>query len=215
MKSIMATVLLTGAALSAQGIVHAETAPAKADPAKAQTIVTTVCAACHSADGNSVAPANPKLAGQPAEYITKQLMNFKQGMLDPNKEGGRKSPVMGAMTAALSEDDMRNLGAYFSSKAAKSGTAKVPFDAGKKVYQGGNNVTGVAACQACHGPSGAGIPAQYPRLGGQHADYVLAQLKAFRSGERSNDANKVMRTIASRMSDQEMAAVANYVSGLK
>ena len=211
MKSILAMVLLTGAALGAQ----AATAPAKGDAAKAQNIVTQVCAACHAADGNSVAPANPKLAGQPAEYITKQLHNFKQGMLEPNKEGGRKNPVMGAMTATLSDEDMRNLGAYFASKTAKSGTAKAPYDAGQKVYRGGNAVTGVPACAACHGPAGAGIPAQYPRLGGQHADYILAQLKAFRSGDRANDAGKVMRTIANKMSDQEMQAVANYVSGLK
>lgn len=211
MKSILAMVLLTGAAMGAQ----AETAPAKGEAAKAQTIVTQVCAACHAADGNSVAPANPKLAGQPAEYITKQLHNFKQGMMEPNKDGGRKNPVMGAMTAALSDEDMLNLGAYFSSKAAKSGTAKAPYDAGQKVYRGGNSATGLPACAACHGPAGAGLPAQYPRLGGQHADYVLAQLKAFRSGERANDAGTVMRTIANKMSDQEMQAVANYVSGLK
>ncbi len=211
MKSILAMVLLTGAAMSAQ----AETAHAKGDAAKAQTIVTQVCAACHAADGNSVAPANPKLAGQPANYITKQLHNFKQGMMEPNKDGGRKNPVMGAMTATLSDEDMLNLGAYFSAKTAKSGTAKAPYDAGQKVYRGGNSATGLPACAACHGPAGAGLPAQYPRLGGQHADYVLAQLKAFRSGERANDAGKVMRTIANKMSDQEMLAVANYVSGLK
>ena len=211
MKSILAMVLLTGAAMSAQ----AETAPAKGDAASAQTIVTQVCAACHSADGNSVAPANPKLAGQPAEYITKQLHNFKLGMQDPNKDGVRKNPVMGAMTATLSDQDMLNLGAYFSSKAIKSGTAKIPYDEGQKVYRGGNAVTGLPACAACHGPTGAGIPAQYPRLGGQHADYILVQLKAFRSGERANDAGKVMRTIANKMSDQDMQAVANYVAGLK
>lgn len=212
MKSILAMVLLTGAAMGAQ----AETAPTKGDAAAAaQTIVTQVCAACHSADGNSVAPANPKLAGQPAEYIIKQLHNFKLGMLDPNKDGVRKNPVMGAMTATLSDQDMLNLGAYFSSKAIKSGTAKIPYDEGQKVYRGGNAVTGLPACAACHGPTGAGIPAQYPRLGGQHADYILLQLKAFRSGERANDAGKVMRTIANKMSDQEMQAVANYVAGLK
>jgi len=211
MKSILAMVLLTGAAFGAQ----AETAPAKGDAAKAQNIANQVCAACHAADGNSAAPANPKLAGQPAEYITKQLQNFKLGLQDPNKEGARKSPVMGAMTAALSDEDMLNLGAYISSKAIKSGTAKAPIDAGQKVYRGGNAVTGVPACAACHGPAGAGMPSQYPRLGGQHADYVLLQLKAFRSGDRANDAGKVMRTIANKMSDQEMQAVANYVAGLK
>ena len=211
MKSILAMVLLTGAAFSA----HAETTPAKGDAAKAQAIANQVCAACHAADGNSAAAANPKLAGQPAEYITKQLQNFKLALQDPNKEGARKSPVMSAMVVSLSDEDMLNLGAYYASKAIKVGTAKAPYAAGQKVYRGGNAATGVAACAACHGPSGAGMPAQYPRLGGQHADYILGQLKAFRSGDRSNDASKMMRTIANKMSDQEMQAVANYVSGLK
>lgn len=211
MKSMLAMVLLTGAAVSAQ----AETAPAKGNAAQAQTIANQVCAACHAADGNSIAPANPKLAGQPAEYITKQLQNFKGALKDPNKEGVRKSPVMTALVANLSDQDMLNLGAYYASKASKSGTAKVPYAAGQKVYRGGDTVTGVPACAACHGPTGAGIPGQYPRLGGQHADYILAQLKAFRSGERANDEGKVMRTIANKMSDQEMQAVANYASGLK
>ena len=211
MKSILALVLLAGAAISAQ----AEATPAKGDGTKAQAIANQVCAACHAADGNSVAPANPKLAGQPAEYITKQLQNFKAGTQDPNKADVRKSPVMGAMVANLSAEDMLNLGAYYASKTIKPGTAKAPYAAGQKVYRGGNASTGLPACAACHGPSGAGLPSQYPRLGGQHADYILAQLKAFRSGERSNDAGNVMRTIANKMSDQEMQAVANYVSGLK
>ena len=211
MKQIMALVLLAGASVTAQ----AETAPLKGDAAQAQPIVNQVCAACHAADGNSAAPANPKLAGQPAEYITKQLKNFKDAAKEPNKDGARKSAVMGAMTATLSDQDMLNLGAYYSEKPIKSGSAKLPYDAGKKVYQGGNSGTGVPACAACHGPTGAGIPSQFPRLGGQHADYILAQLKAFRSGDRVNDAGKMMRTIASKMSDQEMLAVANYVSGLK
>ena len=211
MKQIMALVLLAGASVTAQ----AETAPLKGDAAQAQPIVNQVCAACHAADGNSAAPANPKLAGQPAEYITKQLKNFKDAAKEPNKDGARKSAVMSAMTATLSDQDMLNLGAYYSEKSIKSGSAKLPYDAGKKVYQGGNSGTGVPACAACHGPTGAGIPSQFPRLGGQHADYILAQLKAFRSGDRVNDAGKMMRTIASKMSDQEMLAVANYVSGLK
>ena len=212
MKQILALVLLACATLTAQ----AETAPAtKGDAAKAQTIVNSVCAGCHAADGNSAAPANPKLAGQSAEYITKQLKNFKDAAKEPNKEGARKSAVMGAMASPLSDQDMLNLGAYYSEKAIKPASAKIPFDAGKKVYQGGNSGTGVPACAGCHGPTGAGIPVQFPRLGGQHADYILAQLKAFRSGDRVNDAGKMMRTIANKMSDQEMMAVANYVSGLK
>lgn len=211
MKSVLAMILLTGAAISAQ----AETPPAKGDAAQAQSIANQVCAACHAADGNSVAPANPKLAGQPADYITKQLRNFKAAVQDPGKDGVRKSAVMGAMVANLADQDMLNLGVYFSTKAIKSGTAKAPYDAGQKLYRGGNAATGVPACAACHGPSGAGLPSQFPRLGGQHADYILGQLKAFRSGERSNDAGKMMRIIANKMSDQEMQAVANYASGLK
>lgn len=213
MKQILAMVLLASATLTA----HAETAPAttKGDASKAQAIVGGVCAGCHGADGNSAAPANPKLAGQPAEYITKQLKNFKDAAKEPNKEGARKSAVMGAMTATLTDQDMLNIGAYYSEKSIKPGSAKLPIDAGKKVYQGGNAGTGVPACAACHGPTGAGIPSQFPRLGGQHADYILVQLKAFRSGDRVNDAGKMMRTIANKMTDQEMIAVANYVSGLK
>jgi cytochrome c553 len=211
MKPILAMVVATG--VFAASVAQAESA--KADPAKAAPIVTQVCAGCHNADGNSTSPANPKLAGQPAEYITKQLKNFKDAAKEPNKEGARKSAVMGAMASPLSDQDMLNIGAYYSEKAIKPGSAKIPFDAGKKVYQGGNSGTGVPACAACHGPTGAGIPAQFPRLGGQHADYILTQLKAFRSGDRANDAGKMMRTIANKMSDQEMQAVANYVSGLK
>jgi cytochrome c553 len=212
MKSILALVLLAGTVVTAQ----AETVvPAKGDPAKAQAIVTQVCAACHAADGNSVTPANPKLAGQHAEYIIKQLRNFKDAVKDPNKDGVRRSAVMGGIAGALTDQDMLNLGAYFSEKTMKPGSAKLPYDLGQKVYRGGNAGTGVPACAACHGPTGAGIPTQFPRLGGQHADYILAQLKAFRAGDRTNDAGKMMRIIANKMSDQEMLAVANYISGLK
>ena len=211
MKSILALVLLAGAVVTAQ----AETAPTKGDPAKAQAIVTQVCAACHAADGNSVTPANPKLAGQHAEYITKQLRNFKDAVKDPNKDGVRRSAVMGGIASTLSDQDMLNLGVYFSEKTMKPDSAKLPYDLGQKVYRGGNAGTGVPACAACHGPTGAGIPTQFPRLGGQHADYILAQLKAFRAGDRANDAGKMMRTIANKMSDQEMLGVANYIAGLK
>lgn len=211
MKSILATALIAGMFTAA----HAETAPAKGDPAKAQGIVNQVCAGCHAADGNSAAPANPKLAGQPAEYITKQLKNFRDAAKEPNKEGARKSAVMGALAANLSDQDILNIAAYYAEKPIKPGSAKMPYVQGEKIYRGGNAGTGVPACAACHGATGQGIPAQFPRLGGQHADYILAQLKAFRSGDRLNDAGKMMRTIANKMSDQEMAAVANYVQGMK
>lgn len=205
MKVIMAMVAVAGILVAASA--HAETA-AKGDPAKAQQIVTQVCAACHGADGNSTSSANPKLAGQHAEYITKQLKDFKSGE--------RKNPVMSGMVANLSADDMLNLGAYFGEKITKAGAAKNKelVAEGQKIFKGGNAASGVPACASCHGPSGAGIPVQFPRLGSQHADYVLTQLKTFRSGERANDGGKMMRVIAAKMTDQEMKAVAEYISGL-
>jgi cytochrome c553 len=211
MKPILAMVVATG--VFAAGAVHA--AGVKADPAKAAPIVNEVCAGCHGADGNSTSPANPKLSGQPAEYITKQLRDFQAAAKDPNKEGARKSAVMSSLVANLSDQDLVNLGAYFAEKSIKSGSAKQPYADGEKLYRGGNAATGVPACAACHGPTGAGIPVQFPRIGGQHADYVLAQLKAFRNRDRLNDAAQMMRTIADKMTEQEMKAVANYVAGLK
>jgi len=213
MKPILAMVVATG--VFAAGLAQAENAPAKGDPAKAATIVNQVCAGCHGADGNSTSPANPKLAGQPAEYIIKQLRDFKEGSKEPNKDGARKSPVMGGIVASLSDQDFVNLGAYFAEKTMKPGSAKQPLTEGEKVFRGGNAATGVPACAACHGPTGAGIPVQFPRIGGQHADYVLAQLKAFRNRDRQNDAAKMMRTITDKMTEQEMKDVANYVAGLK
>lgn len=186
-----------GAANSAQG-----------DPAKAQQIVTQICAACHGMDGNSPLPANPNLAGQYSDYLTNQLLSFKSG--------GRKSAVMGGIVANFTPDDMRNLGAYFGEKKPKLGSAKDRelVALGQKIYRGGNAATAVPACASCHTPDGAGIPSQFPRLAGQHAEYVLAQLKAFRSGERADDNSKMMRAIAVKLSDQEMRAVAEYISGL-
>ena len=183
-------------------------AASKGDPAKAQSVVNSVCAACHGANGQSPIPANPNLAGQHADYLYKQLRDYKAGR--------RKNPVMTAMVANLSDDDMRNLAAYFSAQKPTGGTAKDRdlVLLGQKLYRGGNSTNGTPACAACHSPDGAGIPIQYPRLAGQHNDYTVAQLQSFRSGERANDPNSMMRTIAGRMSDKDMAAVAEYVSGL-
>lgn len=205
MKQTMAMVAIAGVMAASSAL--AETT-AKGDPAKAQQIATTVCVACHNADGNSTAPANPKLAGQHPEYLNKQLVNFKSGE--------RKSAIMAGMVAALSPEDMKNLGAYFGGNKPAAGTAndKNLVALGQKIYKGGNQSSGVPACTSCHGPNGAGIPVQFPRLGGQHAEYTLAQLTLFRSGERANDAAKMMRTIAAKMTDQEMKAVAEYISGL-
>jgi cytochrome c553 len=205
MKQTMAMVAI--AAMLAASSALAQNA-AKGDPAKGQQTATTVCAACHNADGNSVAAANPKLAAQHPEYLTKQLVNFKSGE--------RKSPIMSGMVAALTPEDMNNLGAYFAGQKAAPGAAanKELIAAGQKLFKGGNQASGVPACAACHGPNGSGIPVQFPRLAGQHAEYTLGQLKLFRSSERANDAAKMMRVIAQKMTDQEMQAVSEYIAGL-
>jgi cytochrome c553 len=188
------------------GLLSAAGAYAADDATKAATIATTVCAACHGADGNSVMTANPRLAGQHPEYLAKQLNNFKAGE--------RKNPVMSAMAATLSADDVVKLAAYFASQKAKTGNAKEsgPGSAGEKIYKGGIAGVSVPACASCHGPSGAGIPVQFPRLAGQHAEYTINQLKTFRSGERAN--GPMMRAIAGKMSDQDIMAVADYIQGL-
>ncbi len=190
----------------------AGTAPAMAagDAAAGKTKSAT-CAGCHGMDGNSVNPEWPNLAGQHPKYIEKQLKDFKAGT-------DRNNATMAGMVAALSETDMADLAAYFSSLPRKAGTAAADEDTlklGEKIYRGGNPATGVAACIGCHGPTGAGNPeANFPALGGQHAKYVENQLKAFKTGQRKNDAGKMMRSIASKMSDEEIKAVAAYVQGL-
>lgn len=185
-------------------------APAgKGDATKAQKIVNDVCAACHAADGNSSNPAYPVLAGQSPEYIAKQLQEFKSG--------ARKNAIMAPNVTKLSADDMLNLAAYFSAQQPKPRQAKDAslIAEGQKIYKGGNAGSGVPACASCHGPTGAGIPTQFPRLGGQHAKYTLSQLKNFRSGDRSNDGGKMMQVITRKMTDQEMKAVAEYINGLR
>jgi len=186
----------------------ASVAQAAGNAAAGEKIVTGVCAACHGVDGNSVITTNPKLAQQHPEYITKQLANFKAGE--------RKNAVMSGIAATLSPEDMANVAAYFGAQKAKVGSAKTNAagSLGEKIYRGGIASVGVPACASCHGATGAGIPVQFPRLSGQHADYVVTQLKAFYSGERANDNAKVMRMIAAKMSDADMAAVADYIQGL-
>lgn len=186
----------------------------KPDLAKGQQIATQVCAACHAADGNSPAAANPKLAGQIPEYLHRQLTNFKpQG----GKKAERENAVMAGMVAALSADDMRNVAAYYASQKLKPAAAKDKDLAalGQKLYRGGNPAAGLPACAGCHGPAGAGMPTQYPRIAGQFAEYIDAQLKAFRSGARANDPNGMMRGVAAKMSDREIQAVAEYAAGLR
>lgn len=178
------------------------------DAAKGQATASQVCAACHGADGNSPAAVNPNLAGQHPEYLFKQLRNFKSGT--------RANPIMMGIAAGLSEDDMRNLAAYYTSQAPSQLAAQDPdlVARGRKLFRGGDTAKGVPACTGCHSPNGAGIPIQYPRVAGQHAQYTAAQLRAFREGQRANDENQMMRVIASRLTDREIAALAEYLSGL-
>lgn len=187
---------------------------AKPDTAKGQTIASQVCAACHAADGNSIGPANPKLAGQGYEYLHKQLQNFKP---EGGKEAARKNPVMAGMVGNLSAADMKNVAAYFASQKLKpaKATDKDLAVLGQKIYRGGVAASGIPACAGCHGPTGAGIPAQYPRIAGQFAEYVEGQLKAFRAGTRMNDPNGMMRGVAMRLNDREIKAVAQYAAGLR
>lgn len=208
----------TLAGMAAMGLLWAAQAAAqgaaKPDPAKGEQIAKQVCAACHAADGNSVAPANPKLAGQFPEYLHKQLADYKpQG----GKKAARNDPVMAGMVANLSDADMRNLAAYYAAQKLRPAVAssKELAALGQKLWRGGNAATAVPACAGCHGPDGAGIPAQFPRLAGQYAGYIEAQLKLFRSGTRANDPNGMMRGVAARMTDQEIKAAAEYAAGLR
>jgi cytochrome c553 len=182
-------------------------ASAKVDLAKGQELSTNVCAACHTADGSRGSPANPILQGQHPEYLAKQLAEFKAGK--------RANPVMQGMAAPLSEDDIRNVSAFYASKQAKPGFAKNKDTVarGEKIYRGGIAGKAVPACAGCHSPNGAGLPSQYPRLAGQHGDYIDAQMKAFRDGKRAN--GPMMKAIAANMSDAEIAAVSDYIAGLR
>ncbi|MBL1321660.1 MAG: cytochrome c4 [Methylophaga sp.] len=167
-----------------------------------------VCAACHGADGNSPSNMFPKLAGQGEAYLVKQLIEFK--------DGTRENAIMAPMVAALTEQDMADLAAYYAaSKITEGGTPEALLESGQTLYRGGNKETGVPACMACHGPTGAGVPAaKWPALSGQHAAYIEAQLNAFASGARSNDPSNMMRDIAAKMTADEIKAVSAYASGL-
>ncbi len=192
----------------------AEPAKAQVDLAKAKETAESVCVGCHGADGNSPSSANPILAGQGSEYLYKQLSNFKAG---DNKPAVRNNPIMSGMVAALSDEDMRGLAVYFAQQKIKPSVAKEEklLAEGKTLWRMGDFQKGIPACAGCHGPAGAGVPAQYPRLAGQFAEYTAAQLKTFRSHERANDSEKVMRMIAGKLSDQQIAAVSEYAAGLR
>ena len=208
MKSLFSpTLLAISLALSAGMSLAAEAPPAfKPDLAKGQQLATT-CLACHTADGSRGSPANPILQGQHPEYLVKQLTEFKSGK--------RKNAVMSGMVAALSDEDMKHIAAFYASKAAKPGFAKLKetVSQGEQIWRGGIMSKQVPACAGCHSPNGAGIPASYPRVGGQHADYTEAQLLGFRSGARANA--PMMSAIAARMVDSEIKAVSDYMAGLR
>ena len=207
MKSHAALILLALVSLIGGASQAAETKPAfKADAAKGQQLAAP-CLACHTADGTRGTPANPILQAQHPEYLVKQLTEFKSGK--------RKNAVMAGMVANLSEEDMKHLAAFYASKTAKPGFAKVKETVvlGEQIYRGGIASKAVPACAGCHSPNGAGIPAQYPRVGSQHGDYTEAQLMAFRSGLRGNSAQ--MSAIAAKMNDREIKAVADYMAGLR
>lgn len=181
-------------------------APFKADPAKGGTLAAT-CQACHTSDGSRGAPANPILQGQHPEYLAKQLAEFKSGK--------RNNAVMKGMATPLSEEDMKHVAAFYASKKAKDGFSKNKdtIALGEKIYRGGLADRNIPACAGCHSPNGAGIPAQYPRVAGQHADYTEAQLLAFRTGLRANSAQ--MTGVTAKMNDKEIKAVADYIAGLR
>ena len=180
---------------------------AQGNPAAGQT-KAALCATCHGAEGNSELAINPKLAGQNAAYITKQLKDYKAGV--------RSNPTMSAMVLNLSEEDMEDIAAWYSSQQVTlQGADPEIVELGESLYRAGNKELAVPACSACHSPTGRGnAPAGFPSLGGQHAEYTLEQLKNFRAGVRQNDGNSMMRAVVERLTDRELEALASYVSGL-
>ena len=205
----------TLAALAQEAKPVAAQATAKAEPVnalkpdllKGEASYSAVCAACHGADGNSAIAVNPKLAQQHPQYLVKQLQEFKSGQ--------RASAIMSGMAATLSDGDIRNIAYWLSSKSAKPGFAKDRelVILGERIYRGGIAERQIAACAGCHSPNGAGIPAQFPRLSGQHADYAVAELTGFRDGTRKNSLQ--MTQVSARMNDREIRAVADYIAGLR
>jgi cytochrome c553 len=207
------TALLAVTAFSSQAAAPA--APAAAAPAKVvkpdlvagEAKFTALCAACHGADGNSGTPVNPKLAQQHPEYLVKQLQEFKSGV--------RKNAIMQGFASQLSDADMKNIAFWATTKKSKPGFAKDKelVALGERIYRGGVADRQIAACAGCHSPNGAGNPVQYPRLGGQHADYTAAQLTGFRDGVRKN--NLQMTQVAAKLNDREILALADYIAGLR
>ncbi len=180
---------------------------AKPDLAKGEASFGAVCAACHGPEGNSLIPGNPKLAQQHAPYLIKQLQEFKSGK--------RANPIMSGVAGTLTPADVINVANWLSTRQAKPGFAreKELVILGERIYRGGIAERQVPACAGCHSPNGAGIPAQYPRLSGQHAEYAVAQLTGFRDGLRKNSVQ--MAEVTARMNDREIKAVADYIAGLR
>ena len=218
--SIFALIGISGAVIAADADPMAPAAKAevpgkpKADAVAGEALYSngdasrgvTACITCHGPKGQSAIGTWPKLSAQHAAYTAKQLRNFK--------EGSRANPIMMGMAATLTEQDMVNIAAFLSKQPVSQGVAqnKETIQLGQSIYRGGIAAKGVPACAGCHSPNGAGIPAQYPLLGGQWADYSYAQLAAFSNGTRKN--GPMMTTIATKLSDQEMKAVADYIAGL-
>jgi len=182
------------------------------DLKRGQEIAQSICAACHGADGNSTIAANPKLSGQDAAYLLKQLNDYARPASD---KGARVNSIMTGIVGGISEADRLHVTAYYAAQKHKPGASRSPdtLELGQRVYRAGIPERGVPACSGCHSPSGAGIPVQYPRLAGQHAEYTVVQLKAFHDGTRRN--NVPMAQIAGRLTEAEMRAVADYAAGLR
>ena len=207
---LIAHLLIAGfVAASSFSAVATEAAPAKFKPdlAKGEASFGAVCAACHGADGNSGSPTYPKLAQQHPEYIVKQLTEFKSDK--------RANAIMKGFASTLSDEDMKNIAYWVTTKASKPGFSKEKdlVTLGERIYRGGIADRQVPACAGCHSPNGAGIPAQFPRLAGQHADYAVAQLTAFRDGVRKNSLQ--MTGVAAKLNDREIKAVSDYIAGLR
>jgi cytochrome c553 len=211
-KSLLVSMALAGSAFAAEA---AAPAAAKPDPAKGGTLYANgdtarglpACVSCHGAGGNSTIATNPKLSAQFDSYVHKQLVDFTTP--------ARQHPIMTAYAKMLTDDEKKNIAAYLGTQKPAPGAArnKDTVELGRKIYRGGIAERGVAACASCHGATGSGIPVQYPRLAGQHQDYTFAQLQNFKSGARNNGVQ--MSTLAKRLSDDEMKAVADYIAGLK
>lgn len=205
-RSLLLSLLLVA------GSLHAQDPAAEAD--KVNPLIGSLCAGCHNVDGNSALPENPKLAGQIPEYLFKQLREFKSW---DGKPPVRENAVMTAMAASLEEADMKAIADFYAAQKLEPSIATNPdtIEQGQRIWRGGIAEKGVPACGACHGPAGSGMPAQFPRISGQHAQYTLTQLQNFRDGGRANDPNQMMRMIALKMTDAEMRAVSDFAAGLR